>query len=60
MTISLKEANETFYWLNLLDKTKMFNRDYKEYLNESNEIIAILAKIVKTTKDNIIAENQKK
>jgi four helix bundle protein len=60
ITIALKEANETFYWINLLDKTKMFDWDYKEYLHESNEIIAILAKIAKTTKDNIITEKQKK
>ena len=53
MTIALKEANETFYWINLLQKSKMFNKNYDEFLHESNEIIAILTKITYTTKKNI-------
>lgn len=30
MTIALKEANETFYWINLLQKNKVFNNDYSD------------------------------
>jgi four helix bundle protein len=54
MTIALKEANETFYWINLLQKSKMFNKNYDEFLHESNEIIAILTKITYTTKKNLL------
>ena len=51
MNISLKEAYEVRYWLLLLASV-----DYIEspdsYLNEIDEIIRMLVKIVKTSKEN--------
>lgn len=51
--ISLKEANETRYWLRLLNESKIVNINLDNYLNEINEIINILTKITKTTSINI-------
>lgn len=53
MTIALKEANETLYWLKVLQESKMFDKDYGEYIKESNSIVGILVKIVNTTKKNM-------
>ncbi len=47
--ISLKEARETRYWLNLLDKSQLVKYDYSSYLTKIIEIIKILTKITKTT-----------
>ncbi|SDW52959.1 four helix bundle protein [Lutibacter oricola] len=52
MSISLKEANETDYWLELLHKTDYINSDiYKKYKLQSSEIIKILVSIVKSAKN---------
>jgi len=51
MSIASKEARETRYWLRLLDKSKLVNIDYSEYLNGVEHIINILTKIVKTTQE---------
>lgn len=53
ISISLKEAKETFYRLQLLERSKLVDIDYKEYIDSINEIIAILTKIIKTTKANL-------
>ena len=53
ISISLKEAQETFYRLQLLERSKLVDIDYKEYIDSINEIIAILTKIIKTTKQNL-------
>ncbi len=54
MYISLKEANETLYWLELLKNSKIIKWvDYSEHIEQINEIIAILSKITKTTKQNL-------
>gem|GEM_PF-6386939 len=37
--IALKEANETLYWLTLLQKSNMFEKEYQEYIKEVNSII---------------------
>ena len=50
MNISLKEANETLYWLELLTKTEFITQqEYCSINNEAIEIKKILAAIVKTT-----------
>jgi len=54
ITIALKEANETLYWLQLLQDSKMFEKDYKEYIKEINSIVWILVKIINTTKKNML------
>ena len=51
MSISLKEANETEYWLSLLKDTAFINE--KQFLSihhECRELIAMLVSTVKTTK----------
>jgi hypothetical protein len=53
LTIALKEANETDYWINLL-----FNSGYMERENyyaisaDINEILRLLTSIIKTSKQN--------
>lgn len=52
--IALKEANETEYWLELLKASDFINdKKHLNILNESSELIKILASIVKTTKQNL-------
>ncbi|MFL5731289.1 MAG: four helix bundle protein [Cytophagaceae bacterium] len=51
MTIASKEARETKYWLRLLDKSQIVERNYQPYLNEIEEIIKILTSIVKTSQE---------
>ncbi|NDV44884.1 four helix bundle protein [Muricauda sp. 40Bstr401] len=54
MSISLKEANETRYWLDLLNKSGFVeNYDYDEVNNEIVQIIKLLASIVKSSKQNV-------
>ncbi len=51
MHISLKEANETQYWFELLQKTNYLNnKEYQSLNNDLTEIIAILIAIIKTNK----------
>ncbi|MDC9723464.1 MAG: four helix bundle protein [Urechidicola sp.] len=51
MSISLKEANETDYWLELLYKTKFINDiTFKKFKVKSTEILKILITIVKSSK----------
>ncbi len=52
MIISYKEARETKYWLRLLEKSKLVNIDYTNYLKEIDSIINILTAIIKTSKQN--------
>ncbi|MDP1803342.1 MAG: four helix bundle protein [Bacteroidota bacterium] len=53
MSIASKEARETSYWLRLLNDSKWYNVDLKEQLSESNELVKILTKIVKTSQENL-------
>ncbi len=54
MSIALKEANETHYWLRLLNATGYIN-DTQFYSLEKDvtEIIAMLTSICKTTQDSL-------
>jgi len=57
MSIASKEARETNYWLRLLRDSKLCDGiDFSDVIKESEEIIAILTSIVKTTQKN---KNQK-
>jgi four helix bundle protein len=50
MSISSKEARETNYWLRLLRDSKLCEKiDLTNVIKSSEEIIAILTSIVKTT-----------
>lgn len=54
MNISLKEASETEYWIELLIATKYIDANaYKILLIECKEINRMLVSIVKTTKNNL-------
>jgi len=50
-SIARKEARETLYWLRLIIESKILTSEkLKEYLTESNELIAILTSIIKKAK----------
>ena len=57
MTIASKEARETRYRLRLLDQSTLVNISLKKHLEEIEEIIKMLTKIVKTTHENIRKKN---
>ncbi len=51
LSISLKEAHETEYWLELLFKTNYFTKEkFEELLSKTGELIRILTSIIKTSK----------
>ena len=53
LTISLKEARETEYWLKIINEVKLADQNLvKGLLLEINELIKILTVIVKKTKIN--------
>ena len=52
MKIALKEANETLYWLILCQKMEAAELPL-ETLNDLKEIMAILSKIIVTSKKNL-------
>ncbi len=52
MSVSLKEARETYYWLRLLNESELTSIDVNNHLMKSSEIISILSSIVKTSKKN--------
>jgi four helix bundle protein len=49
MSIALKEARETHYWLRLFQESQLVKGDYLKRIDEIREIIRILTSIVKTT-----------
>lgn len=54
LSIALKEANETKYWLDLLhDNEYIDDASYFSICEDAKEIIAILVSIVKTSKENL-------
>tara|TARA_Y100001968_G_C19429356_1_gene756128 strand:+ start:2212 stop:2550 length:339 start_codon:yes stop_codon:yes gene_type:complete len=53
MAIASKEARETRYWLRLIKEAQLSNLELSKYLNEIDQIIKILTKIVKTSQTNI-------
>lgn len=54
MSIALKEANETEYWLLLLFKSGFINeRNFEDHKIQIDEIIRMLVSTVKTSKSKI-------
>lgn len=53
MSIASKEARETLYWLRLLSDSNWYKVDLKKHLDEANEKVKILTKIVKTSQGNL-------
>jgi len=53
MSISLKEANETRYWLDLLRESDLIgNLDFTKVDDEVVQIIRLLVSIIKSSKQN--------
>ena len=53
MSIALKEANETQYWLTLLFRTEYLNtRQYDSLTRDNQELISLLTAICKTASLN--------
>jgi len=51
LSIGLKEANETLYWLELLhDSDYLDDLSFESVHNDANELVSILVSIVKSTK----------
>ena len=54
LSISLKEANETTYWLNLLFDTKYINQvEFDKIHNLNIELVRLLVTIIKSSKNNL-------
>ena len=52
MSIALKEARETEYWLELLYETEYLSKEqYTSMEADSRELVKILISIVKTSKE---------
>lgn len=52
--IALKEAEETRYWLDLLNATDYIDdKAFKSMDDDCSKIVGTLVKILKTTKDNM-------
>ena len=57
LSIALKEAGETEFWLNLLYKSQTISEiEYNSIQNDLNIIIGTLVKIIKKTKENMEVE----
>lgn len=53
MTIALKEANETEYWLRILKDTNYIDEIlFKSLLNDCCELLKLLIASIKTAKQN--------
>ena len=53
MSIALKEANETIYWLEILKDTGYIDEKlFKSLYDDCEELIKMLVSTVKTTKNN--------
>ena len=54
LSIALKEANETDYWLDILHETDYLSgKEYESIAADCKELIFILTAILKSTKQNI-------
>jgi four helix bundle protein len=53
LSIALKEASETEYWLDLLYETEFITRDeYRSIAEDCSELCKLLISIIKTTKES--------
>ena len=54
LSIALKECNETFYWLSILQDTEYISeQEFVSMNNDCKELLALLISSIKTTKQNI-------
>lgn len=55
LSIAQKECNETLYWLDLLKETSYLDTiEYSNLHYDCNELMALLVRIIKSTKESII------
>ena len=58
LSIALKEASETEFWLRLLYKSQTISeKEFNSIMNDLNIIIGTLVKIIKKTKENMDSES---
>ena len=57
LSISLKEASETEYWLELLKNEYLSEQQVESILSDLIEIIKILTSIIKTMKEKVYGED---
>jgi four helix bundle protein len=51
LQIALKEADETLYWLELMNKTEIISdMEYNSLANDTKQVIGTLVKIIKSKK----------
>ena len=50
MQISLKEVNETIYWIRILKKNQLFDEQFKSITNDCYSIKRMLSKSLQTAK----------
>ena len=60
VNLALKEANETYYWIRLLQATGYIDEKTESIASECREMIDILTLAVQTTKVNLEAEKMEK
>ena len=54
MSIALKEANESLYWLELLNKTEyLSDSEYTSIYNDCDEVLRMLHSTVRTSKKKL-------
>lgn len=53
MSISLKEANETKYWIKLLENDYITNKEAKSLIEDIDEILKLLTSIINSSKNNL-------
>ena len=54
LAISLKEANESEYWIELLFHSEFIDeKSYNSILSDLKELLKLLTSIIKTTKNNL-------
>lgn len=56
INISRKEANETIYWLEVLERTNPNNIKIKPLIEEATSLLKIFISSIKTAKSNIANE----
>ena len=60
LSVSLKEANETDYWLNLLrDSCYIDDKSFESMEADCGELIALLVASIKTVKNNSMKDEEK-
>ena len=59
LSISLKEANETEYWIELLYQSDYLQQDtFTDMRSKAGELNRLLIAIIKSTKHNLLTRNQ--